>query len=154
MLSVSFSKNVFVFWYLNTITNFKFRVFFVRIFIIFNIRIRCNVNWFHFYCSISCVMMMSCIYIYNTWSHDEGSTQPVTWHRTPPLIAHSLIYYADKVNRVAIAYWAEPGVNCQFWVLNCPFKGCGSLLSFRNWELLPTPNLLPHDFIDFERSYP
>ena len=67
------------------------------------------------------MMMMSCIY--NTWSHNEGLTQPVTWHRTLPLIAVSLIY------------------STQFWVINC--GGCSSLLSFRNWVLLPAPSLLP-----------
>ena len=69
------------------------------------------------------MMMMTCIY--NTWSRNEGLTQPVTWHRTLPLIAVSLIY------------------STQFWVINCPCGGCSSLLSFRNWVLLPAPSLLP-----------
>ena len=56
ILSVSFSKNVFVFWYPYTITNFKFRFGFIRIFIVLSIRIKCNVNWFHFYCSVNCVL--------------------------------------------------------------------------------------------------
>ena len=53
ILSLSFSKNVFVFWYSNAITNFKFRIFFMRMFIVFSISIRCNINWFHFYCPLN-----------------------------------------------------------------------------------------------------
>ena len=43
------------------------------------------------------------------------------------------IYYAGKVNRVTIAYWAVPRVNSQFWVINVPCGGCSSLSSFRYW---------------------
>ena len=30
------------------ITNFKFGIFYIRVFIVFSIRIRFNINWFHF----------------------------------------------------------------------------------------------------------
>ena len=69
--------------------------------------------------------------------------EPVTWHRTPPLIAVYLIYYADQVNRVTVAYWVVPRVNSQFWVVSCPCGGCSSLLSIWNRLLLPAPTLLP-----------
>ena len=55
--SVSFSKDAFVFWYSGTITNFKFRIFIVRIFIVFSIRIRCYLSGFHFYCSVNCAVV-------------------------------------------------------------------------------------------------
>ena len=38
------------------IVNFKSWIFFIRIFIVFSIRIRCNVNWFHFNASMNCVV--------------------------------------------------------------------------------------------------
>ena len=52
--SISFSKNVFMFWNSNMITNFKFRIFFIWIFIVFSIRIVRNINRFQFYCSMNC----------------------------------------------------------------------------------------------------
>ena len=54
---VSFSKNVFVFWKLDTITNFEFKLVYIRIFIVFSIWIRCDVNWFHFNSSMNCVIV-------------------------------------------------------------------------------------------------
>ena len=57
ILGITFSKSVFVFWYLYKISNFKFRLGFIRIFVVFSIRIWCNVNWFHFYCSLNCVII-------------------------------------------------------------------------------------------------
>ena len=35
---------------------------FIRIFIVFRIRIKCNINWFYFYCSVNCVI----VFINNT----------------------------------------------------------------------------------------
>ena len=55
--SVSFSKNVFIFWNPNMIANFEFRIFLIRIFIVFSIRIRCNANRFHFNASVNCVIV-------------------------------------------------------------------------------------------------
>ena len=37
--SIFFSKKVFVFWNFNMVTNFKFTIFFIKIFIVFSIRI-------------------------------------------------------------------------------------------------------------------
>ena len=42
------AKMFFVFWYSDMIINFELRIFFVRIFIVFSIRIICNVNGFTF----------------------------------------------------------------------------------------------------------
>ena len=42
--SIFFSKNVFVFWNSNMITIFKLTIFFIWIFILFSIGIRCKVN--------------------------------------------------------------------------------------------------------------
>ena len=55
--SVYFSKNVFLFWNSNMITKFKFRVFFIKIFILFSIRIIRNINRFHFNNFMSCVIV-------------------------------------------------------------------------------------------------
>ena len=41
----------------NMITNFEFGIFFIRILVLFTIRIRCNVNWLHFYCSVNCAIV-------------------------------------------------------------------------------------------------
>ena len=45
ILSISFIKNIFAFWCSYTISNFKFEIFFIKIFILFSIKIRCNINW-------------------------------------------------------------------------------------------------------------
>ena len=49
--------NVFVFLNPNMITNFEFRIFFITIFILFSIRIRCNLNSFNFNASMNCVIV-------------------------------------------------------------------------------------------------
>ena len=56
ILSVSYSKNIFVFLNPNMITSFEFRIFFARIFNVFSIRIVCIVNRFHFNASMNCII--------------------------------------------------------------------------------------------------
>ena len=51
---ISFSKNVFIFWNSNFVTNFKFRIFFIKISILFSIRIICNVNRCNFNNFMNC----------------------------------------------------------------------------------------------------
>ena len=55
--SASFSKNVFIFWNSNIVTSCKTRVFFIKIFILFSIRIVCNVSRFHFNSFMNCVTL-------------------------------------------------------------------------------------------------
>ena len=55
--SVSFINNILVFLNPNMIANFKFRIFFIRIFIVFSIRIRWKVKWFLFNSSMNCVIV-------------------------------------------------------------------------------------------------
>ena len=65
--SVPFCENVFIFWSSNMVTNFKSRIFSIKILIVFSIRIICNINRFHFN------SFMNCYYIYqqNHWTHQN-----------------------------------------------------------------------------------
>ena len=54
---ISFSKNVFVFWNFYMITNLKFRTLFLRINIVFGIRIRFDINGLHFNRSMVCIIV-------------------------------------------------------------------------------------------------
>ena len=51
---IAFCKNIFVFWYYNIITNFKFRTFLIILFMKVNICDWLYVNRFHFNCSMCC----------------------------------------------------------------------------------------------------
>ena len=56
---VSFSNNVFIFWNSNIVTNFKLRIFLMKIFIVFNIIIIRSVNRFCFNSSMNCVIVFT-----------------------------------------------------------------------------------------------
>ena len=71
IFSVSFSKNIFVFWNPNTMTNFEFRFGYIRIFVVFSLRIRCYVNWFHFYCSTNCVIVFIDNIYWQYWQYRQ-----------------------------------------------------------------------------------
>ena len=61
--SISFSKNVFLIWFFYMIIKLKFRVFIIRINVVFNIIARLNINRFHFNCSMVYIAV-SIHYIY------------------------------------------------------------------------------------------
>ena len=54
---ISFSKNVVLFRNSDMITYFKFGNFFIRVNIVFSIRILCNISQFHFNNSMNCVIV-------------------------------------------------------------------------------------------------
>ena len=52
-------------------TNFEFRFGYIRIFVVFSLRIRCYVNWFHFYCSTSCVIVFIDNIYWQYWQYRQ-----------------------------------------------------------------------------------
>ena len=56
--SIAFRKIVFIFWYSNTITNFKFWVFIISFFIRISLCVWFYINRFHFNCAIICIIIL------------------------------------------------------------------------------------------------
>ena len=54
---IAFCKNVFIFWYSNNITNFKFRIFINNFFTRVNIFALFYINRFHFNCASTCIII-------------------------------------------------------------------------------------------------
>ena len=54
---VTFCKNVFIFWYSNHITNFKFRIFIINSFTRVNICDCFYINSFYFNCTMLCIII-------------------------------------------------------------------------------------------------
>ena len=65
--NIDFCKNIFIFWYSYMITNFKFRTFFIILFIKVNIYACLYINRLHFNVSVICIVYLLChlIYQYN-----------------------------------------------------------------------------------------
>ena len=57
ILSVPFSKNVFVFWNSVIIISFKFRILIINFFIKINICIIFHINWLHLNSSMICIIV-------------------------------------------------------------------------------------------------
>ena len=54
--TVTFCKNVFIFWNSNSITNLKFRIFIISFFTRFNIFAWFHIKKFHFNCALICIV--------------------------------------------------------------------------------------------------